>query len=92
MHAAAITSEGLARAQFGPRARLSKQPAVADSLPPHTSAPPQAASPTAACPRAEPLGLSRRGAETMDVVEVWVYATLWLCCLFSLVYCFTSLF
>ena len=93
MHAAAITSEGLARAHVGPLAPSSKHPAVAEPPRQDISAPPCAAAlPTDACPRAERLGALRHGATAMDAFEQWAYAALWLCCLFSLVYCFATLF
>ena len=93
MHAIEITPEGLARPQMGPRAGLSEGHVVRGPTRPDTSAPTRAtALRTPSCPRERRLGLARNRAKTMDAAEQWVYAVLWLCCFFSLVYCFATLF
>src|SRR5207302_1137719 len=93
MHAIEITPEGLARPQVGPRAGLSEEHVVRGPTRLDTSAPARAtALGTPSCPRERRLGLSRDRAKAMDAAEQWVYAVLWLCCLFSLVYCFATLF
>jgi len=93
MHAIEITPAGLARPRVGPRAGVSEEHVVRGPTRPDTSAPTRAtALRTPSCLRERRLGLSRNRAKTMDAAEQWVYAVLWLCCLFSLVYCFATLF
>ena len=79
--------------RVGPRAGVSEEHVVRGPTRPDTSAPTRAtALRTPSCLRERRLGLSRNRAKTMDAAEQWVYAVLWLCCFFSLVYCFATLF
>ncbi len=92
MHAIEITPVGPARPQVALHAGLSEEHVARGPTRPDTRAPPRAAAlRTPSCPRERRLGLPQNGAKTMDAAE-WVYAVLWLCCLFSLVYCFATLF